>query len=188
MKRLFIGLRFSEIITHGLKDLQGGVNGANWVTVDNLHLTLRFIGECDNSLVNDILLELTKLRSNCFNIQLNGVNHFKNKGRVKSLWVGVVENSNLVNLRIEIDRLLQKINIEPERKAFKPHVTLAKLKDIRLSDLAYFEQINNLYRSDQILIRHITIFQSMSVKGRSKYFPIVDIPVSYTHLTLPTTD
>lgn len=177
MKRLFVGLRFSGIITHGLKDLQGGMNGANWVTVDNLHLTLRFIGECDNSLVNDILLELTKLRSNCFNIQLNGVNHFKNKGRVKSLWVGVVENSNLVNLRIEIDSLLQKINIEPERKAFKPHVTLAKLKDIRLSDLAYFEQINNLYRSDQILIRHITIFQSMSVKGRSKYFPIVDIPL-----------
>ena len=95
MKRLFIGLRFSGIITHGLKDLQGGVNGANWVTVNNLHLTLRFIGECDNSLVNDILLELTKLRSNCFNIQLNGVNHFKNKGRVKSLWVGVVEISNL---------------------------------------------------------------------------------------------
>ena len=91
--------------------------------------------------------------------------------------MGVSENADLVNLRIEIDKLLKKIDIEPERRAFKPHVTLAKLKDIRLSDLAYFEQINNLYRSDQILIRHITIFQSMSVKGRSKYFPIVDIPL-----------
>ena len=54
MKRLFVGLRFSGIITQGLKELQGGMNGANWVTVDNLHLTLRFIGGCDNSLVNDI--------------------------------------------------------------------------------------------------------------------------------------
>ena len=70
MKRLFVGLRFSGIITQGLKELQGGMNGANWVTVDNLHLTLRFIGGCDNSLVNDILLELTKVRSNCFNLCL----------------------------------------------------------------------------------------------------------------------
>ena len=177
MKRLFVGLRFSGIITQGLKELQGGMNGANWVTVDNLHLTLRFIGGCDNSLVNDILLELTKVRSNCFNLQLNGVNHFKNKGRVKSLWVGVPENADLVNLRIEIDKLLKKIDIEPERRAFKPHVTLAKLKNIRLSDLAYFEQINSLYRSDQIPITYITVFQSMSVKGRSKYFPIADIPL-----------
>ena len=58
MRRIFIGLQFPRTICDELKNLRGGVIGANWVADENYHLTLRFLGECDSNLVDDVYLAL----------------------------------------------------------------------------------------------------------------------------------
>ena len=98
MKRIFIGLQFPRTICDELKNLRGGVISANWVADENYHLTLRFLGECDNNLLDDVRLALSQIRTCSFALQLQGVNHFKKKGVVKSLWVGIVKNSSLTAL------------------------------------------------------------------------------------------
>ena len=178
MRRIFIGLQFPSAICDELKNLKGGVIGANWVAYENYHLTLRFLGECDNNLLDDIYLALSQIRTRSFSIQLQGVNHFKKKGVIKSLWVGTVKNPSLIVLKTEIDFMLQKINIKKEGRAFYPHVTLAKLYRSRLSEVAFFEQMNNLYCSKKIPINHITIFESRSLKGGSIYQPLMKIPLT----------
>ena len=107
MRRIFIGLQFPSAICDELKNLKGGVIGANWVAYENYHLTLRFLGECDNNLLDDIYLALSQIRTRSFSIQLQGVNHFKKKGVIKSLWVGTVKNPSLIVLKTEIDFMLQ---------------------------------------------------------------------------------
>ena len=175
MKRIFIGLQFPSSVCDELKNLKGGVIGANWVSYENYHLTLRFLGECDNDLLDDIYLALSQIRTCSFTLQLQGVNHFKKKGVIKSLWVGTVKNPSLIMLKKEIDLMLQKINIKKEGRAFYPHVTLAKLNRSRLSEVTFFEQMNNLYCSKKISINHVTVFESHSLKGGSIYQPLLRI-------------
>ena len=177
MKRIFIGLQFPRAICDELKNLRGGVISANWVADENYHLTLRFLGECDNNLVDDVCLTLSQIRSCSFTLQLQGVNHFKKKGVVKSLWVGIVKNPSLTALKTEIDTILQNINIKKERRAFYPHVTLAKLSNPRLSEVTFFEQMNNLYCSKKFPTNYLTIFESYSLKGGSTYQPLIKIPL-----------
>ena len=177
MKRIFIGLQFPSAICDELKNLKGGATGANWVAYENYHLTLRFLGECDNNLLDDIYLALSQIRTCCFTLQLQGVNHFKKKGIIKSLWVGTVKKPGLIALKTEIDLILQNINFKNERRAFYPHVTLAKLNRSRLSEVNFFEQMNNLYCSKKIPINYITVFESRSLKGGSIYQPLIKIPL-----------
>ena len=177
MKRIFIGLQFPRTICDELKNLRGGVISANWVADENYHLTLRFLGECDSSLVDNVYLALTQIRTCSFALQLQGVNHFKTKGVIKSLWVGIVKNPSLTALKTEIDTTLQNINIKKERRAFYPHVTLAKLSAPRLSEVTFFEQMNNLYCSKKFPANYITIFESYSLKGGSTYQPFIKIPL-----------
>ena len=177
MKRIFIGLQFPRAICDELKNLRGGVISANWVAYENYHLTLRFLGECDNNLLDDVCLALSQIRTCSFALQLQGVNHFKKKGVIKSLWVGTVKNPSLIMLKKEIDLMLQKINIKKEGRAFYPHVTLAKLNRSRLSEVTFFEQMNNLYCSKKISINHVTVFESHSLKGGSIYQPLLRIPL-----------
>ena len=177
MKRIFIGLQFPRAICDELKNLRGGVISANWVAYENYHLTLRFLGECDNNLLDDVCLALSQIRTCSFALQLQGVNHFKKKGVVKSLWVGVLKNPSLTALKTEIDTMLQNINIKEERRAFYPHVTLAKLSNPRLSEVTFFEQMNNLYYSKKFPTNYITIFESYSLKGGSTYQPLIKIPL-----------
>ena len=177
MKRIFIGLQFPRAICDELKNLSGGVIRANWVADENYHLTLRFLGECDNNLLDDVCLALSQIRTCSFALQLQGVNHFKKKGVVKSLWVGIVKNPSLTALKTEIDTMLQNINIKEERRAFYPHVTLAKLSNPRLSEVTFFEQMNNLYYSKKFPTNYITIFESYSLEGGSTYQPLIKIPL-----------
>jgi 2'-5' RNA ligase len=177
MKRIFIGLQFPRAICDELKNLRGGVISANWVAYENYHLTLRFLGECDNNLLDDVCLALSQIRTCSFALQLQGVKHFKKKGVVKSLWVGIVKNPSLTALKTEIDTMLQNINIKEERRAFYPHVTLAKLSNPRLSEVTFFEQMNNLYCSKKFPTNYLTIFESYSLKGGSTYQPLIKIPL-----------
>ena len=177
MKRIFIGLQFPRAICDQLKNLTGGVIGANWVAHENYHLTLRYLGDCDNNLLDDVYLALSQIRTCSFSIQLQGVNHFKKKDVIKSLWIGIVKNPSLLALKTEIDLMLEKINIKKEGRAFYPHVTLAKLSRPRLSEVTFFEQMNNLFCSKKIPIDHITIFESHSLKGGSMYQPLTKIPL-----------
>ena len=177
MKRIFIGLQFPRTICDELKNLRGGVISANWVADENYHLTLRFLGECDSNLLDDVCLALSQIRTCSFALQLQGVNHFKKKGVIKSLWVGIVKNPSLIALKTEIDAILQNLNIKNERRAFYPHVTLAKLNNPRLNEVTFFEQVNNLYCSKKILTNYLTIFESHSLKEGSIYQPLIKIPL-----------
>ena len=119
MKRIFIGLQFPSSICDDLRNLRGGVIGANWVAYENYHLTLRFLGECDNNLLDDVYLALSQIRTCSFTLQLQGINHFKKKGIIRSLWVGTVKNWGLIALKTEIDAILQKMNFNNKKYIIK---------------------------------------------------------------------
>lgn len=128
MIRLFTAIGLPPDLTTRLTLMQGGVPGARWSPPENLHLTLRFIGEVDEAVANDIDDMLSGLRAAPFELTLKGCGSFGSKDP-HSLWVGVAPCPPLLQLAARVDSLLQRMGIGAETRKYTPHVTLARLKD-----------------------------------------------------------
>src|SRR3954452_26971 len=98
--RLFVAIDLPWTLRERLASLSGvGIPGARWVPVENLHLTLRFIGDTPGHRAEDIDHALAALRGRSFSITLAGVGTFGRSGRSTSLWVGVERNPQLDHLQ-----------------------------------------------------------------------------------------
>lgn len=127
MHRLFVALRPPPAIRDLLAAVQGGVPHARWQDDDQLHLTLRYIGEVDRPVAEDIAVALGRIRAAAPAIALSGVGAFDKQGRVDTLWAGVAPRDALAALHKKADQALVRIGLEPERRAYLPHITLARL-------------------------------------------------------------
>jgi 2'-5' RNA ligase len=172
--RLFVGLDFPWEVKQQLASLAGGVPGARWVPPVNYHMTLRFVGEVPGHRAEEIDVALGMLRARSFSLVLAGVGTFAKGGQANELWVGVERNPQLEMLRNKIETALQRIGLEPERRRFTPHVTLARLKDAAEGKLAGFVQSHNLFRASALDIDHFVLFSSRLGKEASVYTAEVD--------------
>ncbi|WP_442679858.1 RNA 2',3'-cyclic phosphodiesterase [Sphingomonas sp. ASY06-1R] len=127
MHRLFVALRPPRPLRLQLLDVMGGVPGARWQTDDQLHLTLRFIGEVDGAQAEDIAVALNRIDHPQPEIVLAGVGTFDHKGHVNTLWAGIAANAALTTLHKRVDRALVTCGLPPEPRAFTPHITLARM-------------------------------------------------------------
>jgi 2'-5' RNA ligase len=127
MHRLFVAIRLPQPVRTQLLDLMGGVAAARWLTDDQLHLTLRFIGEVDRHLARDIDAALSSVHHPGFSIALNGLGAFERRGEPVVLWAGVAPHEPLRALHKKVDQALVRVGVEPDRRAYMPHITLARL-------------------------------------------------------------
>ena len=168
--RLFVALDLPWPLRQRLASLAAsGIPGAKWVPPENYHMTLRFIGEAQRHLAEEIDHALAALRARDFALTLAGVGTFDKGGRATSLWVGVERNPQLDHLRGKIETALQRLGLEPERRRFNPHVTLARLDNPAEAKLAAFVQAHNLFRSEPIQVEHFTLFSSQLGKEQAVY-------------------
>jgi len=167
--RLFVGLDLPWSLRERLSFLSGGIPGARWLPPENYHITLRFIGEVAAHQAEEIDLALGALRARGFALSLTGVGTFEKAGRPVALWVGVERNPNLDLLQTKIETACQRVGLEPERRRFNPHVTLARLDNPVEFKLAAFVQANNLFRSEPVQVEHFTLFSSRLGKEASVY-------------------
>jgi 2'-5' RNA ligase len=127
MHRLFVAIRPPAPVRRHLLAAMGGVSGARWQTDDQLHLTLRFIGEVDRHSAMDIHAALGTVHHPRFEIATGGPGTFGRGGRVEVLWAGVGPSEPLKALHNKVDQALARVGVEPDRRAFHPHITLARL-------------------------------------------------------------
>jgi 2'-5' RNA ligase len=125
MHRLFVAIRPPSDIRTQLLDLMEGVAGARWQDDEQLHITLRFIGEVEARVADDVAAALGTVHHQPFSLALAGVGQFGSRGRVNALWAGV-RHDMLVDLHKKVDQALVRAGLEPERRAYLPHITLAR--------------------------------------------------------------
>ena len=172
--RLFVGIELPWELKQRLAVLAGGVPGARWVPVENYHLTLRFIGEVPKHQAEEIDHALAALRTRAFSLTLAGVGTFSKGGRDTQLWAGVERNPQLDHLQAKIETALQRTGLEPERRRFAPHVTLARLDNAAPAKVAQFVQMHNLFRAEPVTVEHFVLFSSRLGKEASVYTPEVE--------------
>lgn len=127
MHRLFVAVRPPGEIRDLLMDLMEGMPDLRWQEDSQLHLTLRFIGEVSRPLAEDLANQLQQIRFQRFAIALQGVGMFE-RHRRGALWAGAGPKETLRALNAKVERACQSAGLEPERRAFHPHVTLARWK------------------------------------------------------------
>ncbi|MEN3975631.1 RNA 2',3'-cyclic phosphodiesterase [Emcibacter sp. SYSU 3D8] len=128
MLRLFVALPLPPEVRSRLIGLMGGVNGARWQTDDQLHLTLRFIGEVDEARAEDIDSALRAINFAPFQVSLQGTGLFGDIRKPRMLWAGVGPEAPLAHLAQKIDTAMVRIGLPAEQRKFMPHVTLARFK------------------------------------------------------------
>jgi len=128
--RLFIGIDPPEHVKDRLLDLMDGLAGARWQSDEQLHLTLRFIGEVDGNRADDIAASLESLHHPRFELALAGVGMFDRRGRPEALWVGVEPKAPVKALHDKVESAMRMAGLPPEGRAYLPHITIARLKSL----------------------------------------------------------
>lgn len=168
MTRLFTAIEIPESVRLRLSLLQGGMPGARWTPVENLHLTLRFIGEVDHAVARDIDDVLAEIRAPGFTLALKGVGEFGRK-EARTLWAGVSNGEGLQHLAAKVESALQRMGLPAETRKYSPHVTLARLRDVPMSEVHAFLAAHALFQSEPFAIREFTLFSSLQSAKGSRY-------------------
>jgi 2'-5' RNA ligase len=178
MIRLFVGVGLPADVRMRLSALGAGVPGARWVPEENLHLTLRFIGEVTEGDAEDIHDALMSIRTKAFDITLAGVGHFESKGQVHTLWAGIEKNPELTALRDRIESAMVRLGLEPEERRYTPHVTLARLRDTPVHRVQEFLTAHALFRAGPVPVDHFTLFSSYLQGSGPIYSAEAEYPLS----------
>ncbi|MBC9033440.1 RNA 2',3'-cyclic phosphodiesterase [Sphingomonas sp. JC676] len=159
MHRLFVGIRPPPAIRAQLLALMGGVPGARWQEDAQLHCTLRFIGEVDRHAAEDIAIALGTVRFPAFEVALDGVGQFDSRGRPNAVWAGLRPHDALSQLHYKVDQAIVRAGQEPERRAYLPHITLARLNRSAGPTDRFLEAHVGL-ASTPFAIEHFLLFES----------------------------
>lgn len=126
MHRLFVALRPPLPMRKALLAAMGDIPGARWQRDDQLHLTLRFIGDVDRHVAEDVAAALGTLSHPPLILRLDGIGCFDRRGQIDTIWAGVTPHDQLRTLNATVTRALTRSGIAPEQRAFVPHITLAR--------------------------------------------------------------
>lgn len=169
MIRLFVGLALPADLCAVLAERQNGVPGARWVEPRNLHVTLRFIGEVDEAAAADIDARLAEVRAPAPPVVLTGLGRFGDDRRARILYVGVDPGPALIHLRDKVESACVRAGVAPERRRFKPHVTLARFSGTpggRLDDVV---AANTAWRPGAFTADRFVLFSSHLGHGGADY-------------------
>jgi RNA 2',3'-cyclic 3'-phosphodiesterase len=159
MHRLFVAFRPPAEILTTLLGAMGGVAGARWQDEAQLHLTLRYIGRVDSSRAEEAAAALENLTFLAIPLQLAGVGSFDRREDARPLWAGVGPAEGLTALHKKIDHALVRAGLEPEHRAYRPHVTVARFGKERGDPGPWIAAHTDL-TSAPFIIDHIALFES----------------------------
>ncbi len=161
MPRLFVALDLPEEIKRSLEPLGRGLGDMRWLEPDQQHLTLRFLGQLDNGWTRDVAEALALVPGVPFELRLKGIGHFPLRGEPQVLWVGVEKSLELQRLKRRVDRVLGDAGLEPERRKFTPHVTIARIRGpLSPTRLGTYLMRHSLYRSEPFPVSSFHLYSS----------------------------
>ncbi len=137
--RLFVALEIPSMVRGNLADLLKTLRAVSpqtrWVRADNLHVTLKFIGEVPEAKLTAIRMALSQVRfDQSVTLDFRGVGFFPNERHPRVFWTGIEASLNLKTLVAEIEKSLEKLGIPREKRPFSAHLTLARFAPPRLAE------------------------------------------------------
>jgi len=128
--RLFVALDIDPPIRAKIAQFMDGVRGfepdARWVSAKSLHITLKFIGEWPAERLDELKRTLAEVRGQPAEITFSGTGFFPTPKSARVFWIGIEAGPELASLAGAVDAATSALGIESEKRAFSPHLTLAR--------------------------------------------------------------
>lgn len=176
MHRLFVAIRPPGNIRDLLLDAMDDGADFRWQDEDQLHLTLRFVGEVERPLADDLAAELGRIRAQRFELRIAGTGRFEQRS-AGALWAGVEPGPPVAALAAKVERACLAVGLEPERRAFHPHITLARWKGRRSREIAAFLEATRGLSSDPFEVRAFILFESRLSRHGAHYEEAASYPL-----------
>ncbi len=178
MIRLFVGIELPGELRRRMALIQTGVERANWVAEENIHLTLRFIGEVAGDVAADAAEALATIHAPPFPLTVDGAGHFESRKRVRALWLGIERSDALLGLRDRIESALVRAGLEPERRKYKPHITIARINSGSPGMARDWLSANTMFRAVPFTVESFILFSSHLSRAKAIYTPEAEFPLS----------
>lgn len=171
MLRLFTAITLPEDVAETLARRQSGLPGARWRPLDSLHVTLAFYGEASERAADDLASELTRAEGGgAFELSLKGVGAFGDAHRTHTIWAGVEKSEPLTVLAGRCRAAGERAGVTPEKREYRPHVTLAYLKpQANVDRIGAWIAGHNLLSSPPLRIDRFGLYSSVLTQDGSVY-------------------
>jgi 2'-5' RNA ligase len=175
--RLFVAIRPPEHIRDNLIDAMDAGADFRWQDEDQLHLTLRFVGEVERPTACDLSDSLARIRAVPFDLHIEGTGRFEHRNQ-GTLWAGVGPKPPLVALAAKIERVCQSVGLKPERRSFHPHITLARWKGRRTREVENYLQRTRGLSSVPFTVASFSLFESRLSRHGAHYEEAAIFPLA----------
>jgi len=176
MPRLFAAIEIPEAIRLRLSLIRAPLSGAKWVEAENMHITLRFAGDVDGRTADELVGFLGGIRAAPFPVAIAGVGAFGGRDP-RVLWAGVEAGPPLEALYRASDRAARAAGLEPEGRAFHPHVTLARMRGARQGAVARFLAENGGLRTEPFTATRFVLLSARPGSGGGPYVVEAEFPL-----------
>ncbi|WP_445193507.1 RNA 2',3'-cyclic phosphodiesterase [Sphingomonas sp. Tas61C01] len=175
MIRLFVALRPPPPIRARLLAAMGDIGAARWQEDAQLHVTLRFIGAVERPVAEDVAAALAGLYADAPTASLAGVGRFAHRGRTDTLWAALAPHDALQALHRKVDHACVRAGLEPERRAYIPHVTLARMPRAAGAELEVERWLatNAGLASEPFALPHLVLYESILGRDGAVYEPVM---------------
>jgi len=175
--RIFIAAELPEEVKEYLFSLQKEIGGSlakiNWVHKKNIHLTLKFLGDVSESLVEDIKKRISMIRFKRFVVRTSGIGVFPSESFVRVVWVGLEPEGKIIELQQKVDEAL--LDMFHEEQKFQAHLTLGRVKFVK-KKREFIERIKNLkVKPVEVEISEIKLIESELTKDGPVYKEIFSV-------------
>ena len=168
MPRIFTGLELPSDVAQSLAMLRGGLPGARWIDPTDYHVTLRYIGDVDDTVAHEVASLLGRVSRPPLELRLDGLSWFGGR-RPRAVIVTLAQTTALMELQAEHERLMQRVGLEPEGRKYTPHVTLARLRDSSSRQVADYLATRALIAPLPFAVSRFVLFSSRASTGGGPY-------------------
>jgi 2'-5' RNA ligase len=183
--RAFIAIELDRPIKEALiglvRELRSTRADVRWVAPAGMHLTLKFLGPIDDGQalrVKDIMVRAAG-RHHAFPLKLEGTGAFPGEGSPRVLWVGIAAADELAALQADLDTALEAEGFEREKRDFRPHLTLGRVKGPDRLPRAMAELAKRRDESfGSMVATRITLFESLLHPEGAEYRTVLEVPLS----------
>lgn len=168
MPRLFTALEIPHHAAMTMSMLRGGLPGARWIDMENFHLTLRFIGDIEHHVADEIADALERVQRRQFTLGFSGLGAFGGK-KPHCLFAVPTASPDLNDLQAEIARICRRHGVSPDPRKFTPHVTLARLRGTSPAAVANYISLRGGFFVPAFKVGHFVLMSSRDSVGGGPY-------------------
>ena len=176
--RLFIAIELPDDFKKIIGNLRADISGARRVNVEQVHLTLAFLGEVEDAVKDLLILELACINLPEFKLYFSGAGCFPDQHRPRVLWIGMEPNQQLQVLADRVRKIVIACGIAQDERTFSPHITMARFRSQPSRELDVFLEQHKKTLLPPFSVQEFTLFQSRLTPQGAVHIPLRNFPLA----------